>query len=280
MSLLFTSLIVICTLIGMALYIQYLVKSNNLDINQNSLNYIAMITSDLSQNYDKDNNSINILQLALDNFVKDIKKEQRLLFFIDDTYSSINEKNLLYYFNPENIFYTIGNNSVNKELIQSLVSNNIYIPKGPSDIFWDIGYYKKHIPNSTIHIICFNSSLYTGFSYDLYNEKQQKQINQLKKDLDSLQEENTVYILTHNPIDFIFNKLDNKYKNCISGIFISNKNNNLTSMNAWDSYKGKSYMWNIPMSSYISVQFPLNTPLIMSETDVDNVWNKNLNIHR
>ena len=97
MSLLYTSLIVICTLIGIALYIQYLVKSNNLDMNQNSLNYIAMITSDLSQNYSKDNNSINILQLALDNFVKDIKKGQRLLFFIDDTYSSFNEKNLLYF---------------------------------------------------------------------------------------------------------------------------------------------------------------------------------------
>ena len=163
MSLLFTSLIVICTIIGIALYIQYLVKSNNLDINQNSLNYIVMITSDLSQNYDKD----NILQSALDNFVKDIKKEQRLLFFIDDNYYSNKEKNLLDYFNSENIFYTIGNNSVNKEFIQSIVSNNIYTPKGLSDIFWDTGYYKKHIPNSTIHIICFNSGL-----------SNEKQINQ------------------------------------------------------------------------------------------------------
>ena len=291
--LLLISLILIVAIIGLSLFIQYLVKSTDSysSTNTSSLDYMAMIISDYKTG-NKDNR-INLLHSAVDNYSREVKKDQRLLFFIGDNFSYNfkdydnifnNEKGLLYYFNPENIFYTIANyDSINKELTKILVNKNIYLPTNINDIFWDIGYYKKHIPNSTIYIICFNSMLYSGYTGGIFNIKQQKQINQLIKDLDSLQPENTVYILTNDPVfsgkstqNFILSKIDDKYKNKISGIFTSHKNNNnnnndLNSTNYWDSSKGKAYEWNIPSiydSSYISVKFPLNNPLIMATTDV------------
>ena len=147
------------------------------------------------------------------------------------------------------------------------------------------------MPNSTIDIICFNSILYPIVAGKKGCNKckcQDKQIEQLKKDLDNLPPERTVYILTHYPIDsdavehkrFIWDKIGTKYKKVISGIFTAHTHEPLSSLNNWISKSGPSYTWNIPsiywrdsddVSSYIKVDFPLNTPLILSQMDVRDV---------
>lgn len=372
--LLFICLIAIMSIIGLALIIQYLVKSKRSTINGGgssvkfdiNSNYVAMITSDWHiepwytiggggvNNWDTSkiddwgvNTSIkcegiggdsgdtplNLLHSALENYIKGVNKEQRLLFFTGDTFShdlkdsqltadveykvmskTFNAKNgLLSYFNPENIFYTVGNHGgltdqafwqeddVSEAWAQSLIDNNI-IPTDQIEFFKDTGYYKKHIPNSTIYVICFNSMLYSGLSKHQgctgndCNLKQQRQIDQLKKDLDSLQPENTAYILSHYPIDsadtskvsltnFIWSKIGYNYQSRVSGIFTAHTHDPLTSLNNWKTTKGdNAYTWNIPsiywswnpaniyqnkkVSSYISITFPLNNPLVMAETDV------------
>ena len=261
---------------------------------------------------------ICLLRSALDNFSKGVAKEQRLLFFTGDILSHDNKPNLtksvvmkkifdgvLNYFFHNNIFYAVGDfwqdDTVRQAWAQSLVNNNIYIPRGPDDIFWDTGYYKKLIPNSTIYVICFNSILYSDLSTHSKctdcTEKQQKQINQLKKDLDSLKPENTVYILYHSKLleqQFIWNMIGTSYQNRISGIITSDKSNPLNSLDSWSiSNEENAYTWNIPsiywsynnlfpgklVSSYISVPFNINVPLVLAETDVHKTicQHKNLN---
>lgn len=266
---------------------------------------------------------IGMIKSALENFSEGVPKDQRLFFYTGDTFSHDlvgnepdvaientimykvfdKDQGLLKYFNPENIFFAIGNHgaktneafwqkdNVSEAWAQSLVNNGIYKPSGPEDIFWQCGYYKKHLPNSTIDIICFNSILYTivdGHNGCQNCECQEKQINQLKSDLDNLPSDRSVYILTHYPIDsdtamvknFIWDKIGTKYQKVINGIFTAHTHEPLASLNQWQSNDGISHTWNIPsiywrdtddIASYIKVEFPLNTPLVLSQTDVKGV---------
>lgn len=257
---------------------------------------------------------IVLFQSALKDFSKNVPKEQRLFLFSGDNFpydlnvgktsGSIEMykmfDGLLNYFDPSNIFYAVGNNvaktdndNVSQVWAQSIVDNHIYKPSGSDDIFWSTGYYKKLIPNTTIYIICFNSILYSGLSShegcsgDKCTKKQKQQLDQLKKDLDSLDNKNSVYILTHYPIEsshhskvsihnFIWSKIGKKYKDRIRGILIGNTPDKLQNIDSWDYNKDeKAYIWNIPsiygnkgISSYIKVQLPLNKPLELAETDV------------
>jgi hypothetical protein len=270
---------------------------------------------------------IGVVNSAIKEFVKGIPKSQRLFFFTGDTFShDLKETNpnigiektimykvfdkkqgLLKYFEPKNIFYTVGNHGgktdeafwqkdgVSEAWAQSLVDNGIYTPTGPDDIFWECGYYKKHLPNSTIDIICFNSILYSIVDgHDGCNncECQDKQISRLIYDLKSLPEGRTVYILTHYPIDsddvvykrFIWDKITTKYQKVIDGIFTGHTHTPLTSLDTWESKKGTAHAWNVPsiywrdtddVSSYIKVVFPLNKPIVIGQTDVKHVKCKN-----
>jgi hypothetical protein len=241
------SLIVVVFFIILAITIQYLVRTNIIN-DPTTLSNVAMITSDLK--------SIQ----ELEDFSKDVEKEQRLFFYMGENINTINFKYLLKYFYPINIFFITNKISTN-----ILVENDIYKPSGPDDIFWKCGYYKKHLQNSTIDIICFN---YSCQNCDCEN----KQINQLKSDLDNLQPGRKVYILLYFPKysynNSLFDKISVKYKNVISGIFTSDKNIPLTSLNQWESEYGLANTWNIPNNN-IKVKFPINTPLVLSETDLN-----------
>ena len=340
------SVVVICIIIGLALMIQYFVKSSpNNPLYEPTLESFAMIvriepwyTSGGAKNkwnYGSIDDRSNVLQLkcsgvdgntgytpiglfqsAIKDFSKNIPKEQRLFLFTGDIFSQGDDPNvdidktvmnkifdkdegLLNYFNPSNIFYASGNHgariqqalrekdTVSEAWTQSIVNSGVYKPSGLDDIFWDTGYYKKLIPNTTIYIICFNSYLYSGLSkrsgctVDTCTKKQIKQIDQLKKDLDSLGPNNSVYILTHYPIDsvstqhFIWSKIGKEYKKLVSGIITGHTHTKLQNLDSWDSKKGKAYTWNIPsmywdggVSSYIKIPFPLNKPIELSDPDV------------
>lgn len=274
---------------------------------------------------DRGDNPIGVVQSSIKDFVKDIPKSQRLFFFTGDTFShdldnnELNvgiEKTIMYkvfdkdqgllkYFEPENIFYAVGNHGaktdeafweqdkVSEAWAKSIVDNGIYTPIGSDDIFWECGYYKKHLPNSTIDIICFNSILYSivdGHNGCSNCDCQDKQISRLINDLESLPKGRTVYILTHYPIDsesdnvvykrFIWDKIGTKYQNVIDGIFTAHTHTPLTSLNMWQSKKGIAHTWNVPsiywrdtddISSYIKCVFPLNEPIILGQTDVKEV---------
>jgi hypothetical protein len=288
-------------LIGLALLIQYFVRSNpKVPPTPHTMESFAMIVADIhieplhspKNKWDActgtpEDTPIGLFQSAIKDFTRDVPKEQRLFFFVGDTSTQGDNptKGLLRYFNPSNIFYTVGKTQQafwrkDTALAQSLVDNGIYKPSGPDDIFWDVGYYKKLISNTTNYVICFNSILYSG---DICPKKQQQQIDQLKKDLDSLGPKNSVYILTHYPADvstkhFIWNKIGKKYKDRVSGIFTGHSHDPLKSLDSWDTKKGKAYTWNIPsiykaipnkpVSCYIKVPFTLNKPLELAETDV------------
>lgn len=303
------SLVVILLFIALAVFIQYLVRSKSKTI-PTALLSVAMITSDWNLEPSSTNATIKcggntpigLIKSALEDFSKDIIKEQRLFFYTGDKTSPTKtvmskmfdkDQGLLKYFDPANIFFAVGGEFWQKEKVselwtQSLVDNGIYTPVGVTDIFWQCGYYKKHLPNSTIDIICFNSIMYSivdGHKGCDNCECQDKQITQLKKDLDNLSPNRTVYILTHYPIDsdgvaynrFIWDKIGVKYQNIVSGIFTSYTRTPLASLNQWKSKAGISNTWNIPSifvddtSSYIRVEFPLNTPLVLSQTDAKKV---------
>ena len=367
------SLLVIGAIVGFTLLIQYLVKDPNPNPPNSpiTMESVAMIVADIhiepwyttkgaAQNhYNPDtiddwtktsklicsgvgdnagDTPIGLFKSAIQDFSKDVLKEQRLFFFAGDTFAhdlrrdkpDVNiEKTIMYkifdkkegllnYFDPSNIFYAIGNHggktqqtffqkdTVSEAWTQSIVDNGIYTPSGPDDIFWDIGYYKKPIPNSTIYVICFNSIIYKivsnhdGCSGDNCTKKQQRQIDQLKKDLDSLGPKNSAYILTHFPIDswdpskvavenFIWSKIGKEYQDKVSGILTAHSHAPLANLDHWDTKKGTAYTWNIPsifwsgsnvipnksVSSYIKVPFPLNEPLVLAETDVRKTVCKN-----
>ena len=348
--LLIISVIVICILIGLALVIQYFVRmSSNNPPSHPTLESVAMIVADIHiepwyttgggaknswnpgsiDDWSKKaqltcsgvggntgDTPIGLFLSAIQDFSKDVPKEQRLFFFAGDTFAHglgdkpnvAIEKTIMYkifdkkeglvnYFNPSNIFYAVGNHgaktqqafwqkdTVSEAWAQSIVDSGVYTPSGPDDIFWDTGYYKKLIPSSTNYVICFNSILYpflsdhSGCSGDNCTKKQQQQIDQLKKDLDSLGPNNSAYILTHYPIDssshFIWTHIGQKYKDRISGILTAHTHTRLQNLDSWKSKKGKANTWNIPsifwvngVSSYIKVPFPLNEPLELAETDV------------
>lgn len=283
----------------------------------------------VSQGSKRGDTPLGVVQSAIKDFVKGIPKSQRLFFFTGDTFAhglGSNEpdvgiektimykifdkdQGLLKYFEPENIFYTVGNHGaktdeafwkkdgVSEVWAQSLIDNGIYELTGTDadDIFMECGYYKKHLPNSTIDIICFNSILYSivdGHTGCNNCVCQDKQIARLISDLDSLSEGRTVYILSHYPIDsedavykrFIWDKIDKKYQDRISGIFTAHTHTKLTSLNQWESKNGVAHTWNIPsiywrdnddVSSYIKVMFPVNTPIVLAQQDVKEVTCEN-----
>jgi hypothetical protein len=310
------SVVVILIIIGFALILQYVVKSSQNPLYEPTLESFAMIVSDIhidpgytSGAKNKRNSGsiddwsnlaqlkcspIGLLESAIKDFSNYVPKEQRLFLFtgdnqnIDNTlmYKIFNKREgLLKYFNPSNIFYNVGNHvtRTQQELWAKIIVNSgVYTPSGLDDIFWDTGYYKKLVPNTTIYIICFNSILYSGCTGDTCTKKHIQQIDQIKKDLDSLGPKNSVYILTNYPIDsvstqhFIWSKIGKEYKKLVSGIITGHTTNTkLQNLDSWDSKKGKAYTWNIPsiywtggVSSYIKVPFPLNKPLELAEPDV------------
>jgi hypothetical protein len=334
---LITYLLVIGGLIVMAIIIQFLVRSKGGGSDPTDMFSVAMITSDwyLDPLYSKGSGAKNVwspssrggdapiglVKSALEDFSKDVLKEQRLFFFTGDIFShdlgvdipnvSIektimykvfdNNEGLLKYFNPENIFFVVGNHGektnegfrqkdiVSESWTQSLVDNGVYVPTGPGDIFWECGYYKKHLPNSAIDIICFNSIMYSVV--DGHNGCQDKQIARLKADLDNLPAGRTVYIITHYPDDtdgksFLWDKIGIKYQKVVSGIFTGYTHTPLTSLNQWKSEKGIAHTWNVPsiywrdmdVSSYVKVNFQLNDPLVLSQEDVRETSCKNVKI--
>jgi hypothetical protein len=223
------SIIVIFLLVFMAIFIQYIVSSTELN-DPTKLLPVAMITSS------------DTTKLSFETFSKNVNINRRLLFCINDV---ANSDELNKYVKPENIFISTRKN------MNTLVDNNIYKPSGPDDIFWVNGYYKKHLPNSTIDVICFD--------YDISVMKH------LIHDLENLLNGRTVYIVSNN---FRLDKLDDKYLSVISGIFTTTSIGNFTTLHQWKNKIGVSNMWNIPLNMIIEVDFTFNKPLLLSQTDV------------
>lgn len=246
-------LIIILLLIGCAIGILYLVKVQpDTQCISKETDYIAMIMYGMNSSKILVNKKYSQL---LSNYVRNVPvKENRLLFYIGDLLQ-LNGNDILNYFNIDKIFY--GVTIFSKEWALQLINTGVYIPNSIDDIFMICGYYKKHLPNSLIDIICFNSEQFIN-----------EQLIQLKTDLnESNKNKRNVYMLIWNYKN-IWNKIDDKYKSNISGIFTSTQTK-VVSLGNWSSKLGDSHIWNIPNDvSYIEISFPLLKSILIAQTDV------------
>lgn len=265
------SILVILFFICLALYVQHILKHSNnktctdIEYNNKYLSvYTAMIISENQHinQFSDDLHHIDIFNSALTHFTQNVPiKSERLFFYIGDTHKYLTDLNS---FKSENIFYTIKN--VNNNWSQYILYNKIFVPttEYEYELFMRCGYYKKQIKHTNIEVISISNCKNDCECY-----------KQLNNDLQQIQKTRKyAYILTHSVITIP------KYENVVRCILTTDTklhNNQLYNINQWNG----GNTWNIPsihwsqnhilnkiVSSYISVIFPVNNPLELSEKDV------------
>lgn len=243
---------------------------------------------------EKGDTPISLVKSAIEKYVQDTPNiEDRLFFFVGDTFShnlsKLNpeiEASVMYdimdslkkYFEPDKIFYTVGNHggktneafwhpdTISEVWATSLVDSGIFDVNTHTDneldFFMKCGYYTKPIPNSNTVVICINSIVMNNLGKhkgcddcDCIHD----QLTQLKYDLRRLKSENKfAYILTHYPIDsskpmnncqkgvcvknYIWSVIGKKYQSIVRGIFTGHLHSQVQKDNDW---KGGN-TWNIP----------------------------------
>lgn len=299
-------------------------------IAQDDWEIITTVKWDGLSSADKGDTLISVDNSAVRNFATQVPtKSDRLFFYTGDTFSHKLDNDILnsqiestimnnifthlkQYFDTDKIFYVMGNHNgridkgffkddpISIAWAQSLIDHQIFIPKSEDelDLFMNCGYYRKHIPNTTIDVICLNSTVFSNISSQYGCDSCpciQEQLDQLNKDLEDIYNSNKfVYILAHYPIDtdkkynfpgnisnWFWTKVDSKYQSIVRGILTGHTHQQLNNVHTWDSGEYKAHTWNIPsiywstsnvipgkVSSYIKAPFPLNIPLELAETDV------------
>lgn len=254
-------LLVIFALIGTAIGILYIVRTTPTIIcKPKETDYIAMIMAGTSTEINKHDINYNKI---LSTYSLDVPvKENRVMFSIGNTLD-LSDVNVLTYFDTDKIFYSPA--IFSKEWTTHMINSGIYFPKLTGDLFVSCGYYKKHLPNSSIDIICFNSS-----------DKIEDQLTQLKYDLtECVKNKKNVYILIRDSTK-IWGKIEDKYKSVISGVLTTSDQNKVVSLGNWKTLKGPSHIWTIPQIysknkiSYIKVGIPLLNTMSLAQTDVNH----------
>jgi hypothetical protein len=262
-------IVVIIFFILLTLLIQYIVKLKPLPPNYddtksfNQSIYTAMITSRISS---IDNECYNLYS-AIVNFTNQVpNKHERLFFHTGDIISSTLDTNkiltdLITYFDVDKIFYQIDFSKGDKNLLNKILYYKIFVPKRKEELqlFMECGYYKKHIPNTTMYVI-------------LFSDLSDNCIYQINQDLENIyNSKQFVYIICNS--NLFWEKVNPKYKSIVRGILSGYGYDKLNNLDTWDIGEYKAHTWNIPpISSYIKIPLPLNEPLELSKSDV---WKNN-----